>query len=159
MLFIPSYIFIFPSGTIFLSSEEQPLEFLWCMSASGEFFWSSSSYFLKCLYFIFILHWESAVFFKKLSCEHLLTFTWLSFFQHYLFGPIWPYVTGSFVPHSASWLYWNGNFSHVSSFPPLFSLLHWLSLFHLEGLPTDLLDFHVFLFLLTFDLASHSPLL
>ena len=90
--------------------------------------------FKKCLY---LLHWESAVFFLKFPYEHLLTFTWLSFFQCYLFGPIWPCMTGSFVPHSAIWLYWNGNFSIFSSFPPSFSL------FHMEGLPPDLLDFLV----------------
>lgn len=51
------------------------------------------------------------------------------------------------MPHSAIWLHENGNFSIFSSFPPSFSLLHWLTLFYMEGLSPDLLDVLVLLFL------------
>lgn len=57
-------------------------------------------------------------------------------------------MTGSFVPHLAIWLHWNGKFSIFSSFPSSFSLLHRFALSHMEGLPPAPLKFLVLLFLL-----------
>lgn len=97
---------------------------------------------------LFCIENQQQYFISKVPCEPLLISTWLSLFECYLFGPIWPCMTGSFVPHLAIWLHWNGNFSIFSSFPSSLSLLHWFALSHMEGLPPALLEFLVLLFLL-----------